>query len=109
MRSVAYGILVVFCLCSTAFCADDKKQSTEAAPYIKQPLTMLAQNELQLQTLMVTPEQAAKQFNRRVRDNTSCYTMHSIYVQRDPDSDVTRYRGQSTCTPSRNFQVKPKQ
>lgn len=109
MRSVTYAILVAFCFCGTAFCADDQKQTDEAAPYVKQPLTMLSPDQLRIDSLAISPNQVAQQFNMRMKDSASCYTMHSIYVQRDPNSDATRYRGQSTCTPASNFQVKPKQ
>jgi hypothetical protein len=38
--------------------------------------------------------------------DTTCYTMRSMLVAKEPGSDVTEIVGQRTCTPSSRFQMK---
>jgi hypothetical protein len=108
MRSVIYLAFVLLSLCTHSLCADNDTR-TSVAPDDKQ-FPLVARNDEQEQPkVYISPNMAAQLFNMRTKDDSVCYTMHSIYVKRNRDSDVTRYRGQSTCTPANNFHVKPKQ
>lgn len=108
MRSVALvsGLVLLFSL--SLFCADTSQQNSEK----QQPalLTLLAQNNEQQPRIAIGQETLppGSVLVRTYNENT-CLTMHSIYVRRERDSDTTRAVGESTCTPSTRFKVKPKQ
>ncbi len=63
--------------------------SSTARPQEAQPIPVRAKLKLRLS-----------------QDNDVCYTLHSLQVERDPGSDVTRLVRQRTCTPSGQFQMK---
>ena len=106
MRSLPFAVILL--LCATSFCADQPQTADQVQA---QPFTLLALNNDQQPRTFTVPQGTLPQLlDGRVRTgNDLCYTMRSLYVRRDPDSDITRYRGRRTCTPAARFKVKPKQ
>ena len=50
---------------------------------------------------------AAKPIVRRhIKGPSTCYTLHTLVAEKQPDSDETQIVRQRTCTPSSQFQTK---
>ena len=105
MRAVSLlpGFILVFC--GLAFCEEQGTLNAQAKS--NQPFSLLAWNGQQRDRVFIFPHRIDGKTLRMGSPDNLCYTMHSLLVKRDPDSDVTSPAGQRTCTPSSRFKLKP--
>jgi len=91
--------LISVAISATAFCAD-KGQVEVKADYLR-PFVVSADD-----SQATKPAETPKVKKRFSPTDTTCYTMRSMLVQKEPGTDATEVVGQRTCTPSSKFQMK---
>ncbi len=99
-----WGCLLCFVMlvCISAVCSEGDKTATPT-------VTSLTYNAQLVRGPAKTEAHAkpSKAPNDKVDGNDRvCYTMHSLLVSRERDSDATRLVGERTCTASNQFQTK---
>jgi hypothetical protein len=97
-------ILLVFLIPASAFCGD--QTSARSDRNSAQPYAILAQNAGEAPNIFVLPRSPQQLVVRQSPEDDLCYTMHSIIVARERDSDATQVVRQRTCTPSNRFRSK---
>jgi hypothetical protein len=110
MRSVITLVLFTLMVVATGFSVekpDAQAKPDYVRPYIAAPENPEAVKQLAwLRTKQFTSlrEQLSKR-RLSLADNT-CYTMHSLVAEREPQSDETKIVKQRTCTPASQFEMK---
>ena len=99
MRRLVIPLLCV-AISVTAFCAE-KGQVEGKANYLR-PYVVSTDNS-QAAKSSVLPPLIKKGYSPT---DTTCYTMRSMLVVKEPGTDATEVVGQRTCTASSKFQMK---
>jgi hypothetical protein len=102
MRSVLVLLAMSFSITAGAF-AVEKANAEVKADYLR-PYVIAPENTQSAGQFSFVPRTVIKR-KLSPTDNT-CYTIHSMLVEKQPGSDATEIVGQQTCTPSSRFQMK---